>query len=97
MDLELLIRTSGFAVVFAAMGLWQVVAIEIATVLAFGIPVVAMLLFEVMLNATSLFKHANVTMAAGMQPARKSTWSRLHLPRTLAGPAGGRGQVARSP
>jgi sterol desaturase/sphingolipid hydroxylase (fatty acid hydroxylase superfamily) len=36
--------------------------IKIATVIAFGIPVVAVLLFEVVLNATSLFNHANVAM-----------------------------------
>ncbi len=36
--------------------------IKIATVIAFGIPVVAVLLFELALNATSLFNHANVAM-----------------------------------
>jgi sterol desaturase/sphingolipid hydroxylase (fatty acid hydroxylase superfamily) len=36
--------------------------IKIATVIAFGIPVVAVVLFEVVLNATSLFYHANVSM-----------------------------------
>jgi hypothetical protein len=67
------------------MGLWQVAGDRDRDRARVGIPVVAMLLFEVMLNATSLFNHANVTMAAGMQPARKSTWSRLHLARTIAG------------
>jgi sterol desaturase/sphingolipid hydroxylase (fatty acid hydroxylase superfamily) len=37
-------------------------AIKIAIVIAFGIPVVAVLLFEVVLNATSMFNHANVSM-----------------------------------
>ncbi len=37
-------------------------AVKIATVIAFGIPVVAVLLFEVVLNATSIFNHANVAM-----------------------------------
>ena len=37
-------------------------AIKIAIVLAFGIPAVAVLIFEVVLNATSMFNHANVTM-----------------------------------
>src|SRR5215470_9125266 len=32
--------------------------------IAFGIPVVAVLLFEVVLNATSIFNHANVAMPA---------------------------------
>jgi sterol desaturase/sphingolipid hydroxylase (fatty acid hydroxylase superfamily) len=36
--------------------------IKIAAVLAFGIPPVAVFLFEVVLNATSLFNHSNVAM-----------------------------------
>jgi len=36
--------------------------IKIATVLAFGIPPVAVFIFEVALNATSLFNHSNVKM-----------------------------------
>ena len=36
--------------------------VKIATVVAFGIPVVAVLLFEVALNATSMFNHANIAM-----------------------------------
>ncbi len=41
-------------------------AIKIAIVIAFGIPVVAVLLFEVVLNATSMFNHANVSMPAAL-------------------------------
>ncbi len=41
-------------------------AVKIATVIAFGIPVVAVLLFEVVLNATSIFNHANVAMPAAL-------------------------------
>jgi sterol desaturase/sphingolipid hydroxylase (fatty acid hydroxylase superfamily) len=37
-------------------------AIKIATVLAFGIPPVAVLAFEIALNATSMFNHSNVRM-----------------------------------
>jgi sterol desaturase/sphingolipid hydroxylase (fatty acid hydroxylase superfamily) len=37
-------------------------AIKIAVIVAFGIPVVAVFLFEVVLNATSLFNHSNVRM-----------------------------------
>ncbi len=37
-------------------------AVKIAVVIALGIPVVAVLLFEVVLNATSTFNHANVSM-----------------------------------
>ena len=39
-------------------------AIKIAVVIALGIPAVAVVLFEVMLNATSMFNHANVAMPA---------------------------------
>ena len=38
--------------------------IKIATVLAFGIPPIAVFIFEVVLNATSLFNHSNVSMPA---------------------------------
>ena len=37
-------------------------AIKIAVVIAFGIPPVAVIAFEVVLNATSLFNHSNVRM-----------------------------------
>jgi sterol desaturase/sphingolipid hydroxylase (fatty acid hydroxylase superfamily) len=37
-------------------------AIKITTVIAFGIPPVAVIVFEVVLNATSQFNHANVRM-----------------------------------
>lgn len=36
--------------------------IKIAVVLAFGIPPIAVFIFEVVLNATSLFNHSNVAM-----------------------------------
>ncbi len=38
--------------------------IKIAVILALGIPVVAVVLFEVVLNATSMFNHANVAIPA---------------------------------
>jgi sterol desaturase/sphingolipid hydroxylase (fatty acid hydroxylase superfamily) len=37
-------------------------AIKIAAILLLGIPVVAVILFEVLLNATSMFNHSNVAM-----------------------------------
>jgi sterol desaturase/sphingolipid hydroxylase (fatty acid hydroxylase superfamily) len=40
--------------------------LKIATVMAFGIPAVAVLLFEVLLNATAMFNHANVSMPAAL-------------------------------
>jgi len=43
--------------------------IKIAVVIAFGIPVVAVLLFEVVLNATAMFNHANVSMPAALDRA----------------------------
>jgi sterol desaturase/sphingolipid hydroxylase (fatty acid hydroxylase superfamily) len=43
--------------------------IKIAVVIAFGIPVVAVLLFEVLLNATSMFNHANVSMPPALDRA----------------------------
>jgi sterol desaturase/sphingolipid hydroxylase (fatty acid hydroxylase superfamily) len=39
-------------------------AIKIATVLALGIPPVAVFVFEVLLNASSLFNHSNVRLSA---------------------------------
>jgi len=36
--------------------------IKIATVMAFGIPPVAVIVFEIVLNATSMFNHSNVSM-----------------------------------
>ena len=41
-------------------------AIKFAVVLALGAPAVAVLLFEVLLNATSLFNHGNVRIGAGL-------------------------------
>jgi sterol desaturase/sphingolipid hydroxylase (fatty acid hydroxylase superfamily) len=38
--------------------------IKVAVILAFGIPVVAVILFEVVLNVTSMFNHSNVSMPA---------------------------------
>jgi sterol desaturase/sphingolipid hydroxylase (fatty acid hydroxylase superfamily) len=39
-------------------------AIKVAAILALGVPVVAVILFEVVLNATSMFNHSNVSMPA---------------------------------
>lgn len=45
------------------------VGIKIAVVLAFGIPPVAVILFEVVLNLTSQFNHSNVSMPAWLDRA----------------------------
>ena len=43
--------------------------IKIAVVLALGIPVVAVILFEVVLNVTSMFNHSNASMPAWLDRA----------------------------
>jgi sterol desaturase/sphingolipid hydroxylase (fatty acid hydroxylase superfamily) len=42
-------------------------AIKIVLVVALGLPPVAVLLFEVILNATALFTHSNVALPAGLE------------------------------
>jgi sterol desaturase/sphingolipid hydroxylase (fatty acid hydroxylase superfamily) len=42
--------------------------IKLAAVAAFGAPVVAVLVFEVLLNATAMFNHANVSLPAWLEP-----------------------------
>jgi sterol desaturase/sphingolipid hydroxylase (fatty acid hydroxylase superfamily) len=44
-------------------------AIKIAVILAVGIPVVAVILFEVVLNVTSMFNHSNVSMPGWLDRA----------------------------
>jgi sterol desaturase/sphingolipid hydroxylase (fatty acid hydroxylase superfamily) len=44
-------------------------AIKVAAILALGIPVVAVILFEVVLNVTSMFNHSNVAMPAWLDRA----------------------------
>ncbi|MGH6770406.1 MAG: sterol desaturase family protein [Xanthobacteraceae bacterium] len=44
-------------------------AIKIAVILALGVPVVAVILFEVVLNVTSMFNHSNVSMPAWLDRA----------------------------
>ena len=43
-------------------------AIKMAAVVALGVPALAVLLFEVLLNATSMFNHSNVSAAAAARP-----------------------------
>ncbi|MBX9776780.1 MAG: sterol desaturase family protein [Xanthobacteraceae bacterium] len=43
--------------------------IKIAVILALGIPVVAVILFEVVLNVTSMFNHSNASMPAWLDRA----------------------------
>ena len=61
-------------------------AIKLAVVLALGTPAVAVLLFEVLLNATSLFNHGNVRLplAAGPRAALDRRHAR-HAPRPSLG------------
>ncbi|MCC6889141.1 MAG: sterol desaturase family protein [Hyphomicrobiales bacterium] len=44
-------------------------AIKIAVILALGVPLIAVILFEVVLNASSMFNHANAAMPAGLDRA----------------------------
>ena len=43
--------------------------IKIAVVMALGVPAVAVVVFEVVLNATSMFNHSNVAMPAWLDRA----------------------------
>lgn len=43
-------------------------AIKFAAIAALGAPVLAVLVFEVLLNATALFNHANVSLPARLEP-----------------------------
>ncbi len=43
-------------------------AIKMAAVLALGVPALAVLIFEVLLNATSIFNHGNVALPARVEP-----------------------------
>ncbi|HJS36724.1 MAG TPA: sterol desaturase family protein [Burkholderiales bacterium] len=43
--------------------------IKFAVIAALGVPPVAVLLFEVLLNATSMFNHANVRIPRALEPA----------------------------
>ena len=42
--------------------------IKLAAVAALGAPVIAVLIFELLLNATALFNHANVSLPAWLEP-----------------------------
>jgi sterol desaturase/sphingolipid hydroxylase (fatty acid hydroxylase superfamily) len=43
-------------------------AIKIAAVAVLGVPAIAVLIFEVLLNATSMFNHSNVALPARIEP-----------------------------
>jgi sterol desaturase/sphingolipid hydroxylase (fatty acid hydroxylase superfamily) len=43
-------------------------AIKIAAVAALGVPAVAVLIFEVLLNASSMFNHSNVALSPRLEP-----------------------------
>jgi len=46
-------------------------AIKIAAVVALGAPALAVVAFEVLLNATSMFNHSNVALPAWLEPAAR--------------------------
>ena len=68
-DLELDV-TSGLR--FHPLEILLSMAIKVAAVVVLGAPALAVLLFEVLLNATSMFNHGNVRL-----PARLDRWLRL--------------------
>jgi sterol desaturase/sphingolipid hydroxylase (fatty acid hydroxylase superfamily) len=43
-------------------------AIKMAAVVALGVPALAVLIFEVLLNATSMFNHSNVALPPRLEP-----------------------------
>jgi len=43
-------------------------AIKMAAVVTFGVPALAVLIFEVLLNATSMFNHSNVALPPRLEP-----------------------------
>ena len=45
--------------------------IKIAAVIALGVPVAAVIVFEVLLNATSMFNHSNVALPAWAEPVAR--------------------------
>ena len=63
-------------------------AIKIAVILALGIPLVAVILFEVVLNATSMFNHSNASMpAVARSRAAPHRGDAGHAPRASFDPA----------
>jgi len=47
-------------------------AIKVVAVLTIGAPALSVVVFEIVLNATSMFNHANVGIPAGLEPALRS-------------------------
>ena len=63
--------------------------IKLAVVAALGAPAVAVLLFEVLLNATAMFNHANIRLPAGRRPgAAVGHGDARHAPRPPFGDPG---------
>ena len=57
-------------------------AIKLAAVAALGAPPLAVLIFEVALNATSMFNHGNIRLPQGTRTGYSGCWS---SPRTCTG------------
>ena len=51
-----------------------VAAIKMAAVVALGVPAVAVLIFEVLLNATSMFNHSNVALPPRLDRSCAGWW-----------------------
>lgn len=54
------------AVRFHPIEIWLSMSIKVAVVTLLGIPAIAVLLFEILLNASSLFTHSNFSLPAGL-------------------------------
>jgi sterol desaturase/sphingolipid hydroxylase (fatty acid hydroxylase superfamily) len=71
---EVTIRPGFFFGVFAVMAVWEVLApkrvltvlIKFATIVVLGPPLVAVVIFEVVLNATAMFNHGNIALPKGL-------------------------------
>jgi sterol desaturase/sphingolipid hydroxylase (fatty acid hydroxylase superfamily) len=64
-DLDIDVTTG---VRFHPLEIFLSLAIKMAAVLALGVPALAVLIFEVLLNATSMFNHSNVALPPRLEP-----------------------------
>ena len=71
---EVTMRLGFFFGVFVVLAVWEVLApkrvltvlIKFATIVVLGPPLVAVLIFEVVLNATAMFNHGNIALPKGL-------------------------------
>ena len=81
---EVTMRLGFFFGVFVVLAVWEVLApkrvltvlIKFATIVVLGPPLVAVLIFEVVLNATAMFNHGNIALPKGLDRVLP-WWDRL--------------------